>query len=53
MKSNVYDKLPGSNNEEITIIFEQVPDFETLHITLNAKNLKMLVYKILVEEMKK
>ena len=52
IKSNVDDKPPSSENEDVPIIFEQFPDFKTLQITLNTKHLKMLVYEMLTNKCK-
>ena len=50
MKSNVDDKSPGNDKEDVPIIYEQVPDFETLKINLNTKNLKQLVFEMLTNK---
>ena len=47
MKSNIDDKLAEANNEDVPTIFEQIPDFETLKISLDTKNLKTFVYEML------
>ena len=50
MKSNVDDKSPVNDKEDVPIIYEQVPDFETLKINLNTKNLKQLVFEMLTNK---
>ena len=52
INSNVDDKSSSSKNEDVPIMFEQVPDLKTLQITSNTKNLKMLVYEMLTNKCK-